>query len=82
VAARCAAFLEDPTNNIWSWATRHIEIEKKEFDETRLKKLTEQLLKKADNAGFKPKDIFAAMLASGLKVEDIVAFMDEVQAKA
>jgi hypothetical protein len=71
-------FLDDPLNNVWSWATRHIEMEKKEFTLLKVTKQVESLLKKSAAAGFKQTDVFKAMLAGGLDMETITAIMEEM----
>lgn len=75
----CADFLEDPLNNIWSWAERNIEIESKEFDQERLNKTVESLLKKADKNGFKPADVLKAMMQHGVTVDTLVDFMGTIE---
>lgn len=71
-------FLDDPHNNIWTWADRHIEMEAKEFTMLKVTKMTESLLKKADKAGFKQADVFKAMLAGGLEMDTITAILVEM----
>jgi hypothetical protein len=75
VKAKALEWLDDPLNNIWSWADRNIEVETKEFDAARLQKQAESLLKKAENNGFKKKDVLAAIMASGVTVDELVEFM-------
>jgi hypothetical protein len=77
---KCEEFLADPLNNIWTWQARSLEIEPKEFDAERMKKQAEALLKKADKNGFKQIDVLKAMLSGGLKIETLIALMDEVKA--
>lgn len=76
--ANAIAWLEDPLNNIWTWAERNIEIEKKEFDAERLKKQAESLLKKAENNGFKKADVFKALMASGVTEDDLIQFIESL----
>ncbi len=76
--AAAGEFLDDPHNNIWSWAERHIEMEKAEFTLLKITKQTESLLKKADKAGFKQADVFKAMLAGGLEMDTITAILVEM----
>lgn len=68
-------FLEDPLNNIWSWAEKNLEVEKKEFDFGQLKKQTDSLLKKADKNGFKKADVLRAMMESGITADELIEFM-------
>lgn len=71
-------FLDDPLNNIWSWAAREIEMEAKPFTMLKVTKMVESMLKKADKAGFKQDDVFKAMLAGGLELDTIHAIMEEM----
>jgi hypothetical protein len=72
-------FLDDPLNNIWSWAAREIEMEVKPFTLLKVTKQIESLLKKADKAGFKQADVFKAMIAGGLDVELIEGMLEEME---
>lgn len=71
-------FLDDPLNNLWSWAAREIEMEAKPFTMLKVTKLIESTLKKADKAGFKQADVFKAMLAGGLEMDVITAILEEM----
>lgn len=73
--AAIIAWLEDPLNNLWTWAERNIDIEPKDFDADRLKKSVSQLMQKADKNGFKKADVLKAMLEAGLTVDELIAFM-------
>lgn len=75
--AATIAWLEDPLNNIWTWADRNITIEK-EFDFSSLKKGAEQLLKKADKNGFKKADVFKALMESGVTEDDLIGFIESL----
>lgn len=77
--AKSAEFLDDPLNNIWTWAARNVTIEAKEFDEERMKKALENTLKKADKAGFSQAQVLKAMLSAGLSIDTLFAIMDEVK---
>lgn len=76
---KAAEFLDDPLNNIWTWAARNVTIEAKEFDEERMKKSLENTLKKADKAGFSQAQVLKAMLSAGLSIDALFAIMDEVK---
>lgn len=79
IKQECIKFLDDPLNNIWSWAERNIDIEPKEFDSARLKKSAESLLKKAENNGFKKSDVLKAMMESGITLDELVEFMSTIE---
>jgi hypothetical protein len=72
-------FLNDPLNNIWTWAAREIEIEAKEFDEARMKKQVEALLKKVNDNKLSQVVMLKAMLENGLSLDSIIALMKEVE---
>lgn len=76
--AATLAWLEDPLNNIWVWADRNIEIEKKEFDAERLKKQAASLLKKATDNGFQKADVFKALMESGVTEADLIGFIESL----
>jgi hypothetical protein len=70
------AFLEDPLNNLWSWAERNIEIQKKDFS---LQQVTESMMgymKKAKKANISQVDVLKAVLAAGVEAESIIAMLD------
>ncbi len=79
VLAKAEVFLEDPLNNIWSWAAREVEIEKKDFDEARMKKQVAALLKKVNDNKLSQTVMLKAMLENGLEVATLVALMAEVE---
>lgn len=79
---RAITFLDDPLNNIWTWAARNVEVEAKEFDEERLKKNMEAILKKADKADIPQATVLKALLAGGLSIDTLMQVMDELTAQA
>ena len=79
VKAKAVAFLEDPLNNIWSWADRAVEIEKKDFDIERMKKQAAALVKKVNDNHLSQVDLLKAMLDNGLTVEALLSLMDVVK---
>lgn len=74
--AQCLEFLADPLNNVWSWAERNVEVEKKAFD---INKKAEQFLKQADKEGFKKVDVLKAIMAAGVSVDELIEFMGTVE---
>lgn len=68
--------LDDPLNNVWTWADRHIEVTPKEFS---IGQSMGALLKKAHNKGVKNNEILAAVMANGLGVDDLIAFMGTME---
>jgi hypothetical protein len=71
-------FLEDPMNNIWSWAARNIEITQKDFTLEAVTKSIEGYLKKANNNGFSQADVMRAIIKGGISADSIIACMDEL----
>ena len=67
--------LEDPHFNIWTWATRHVEIEPKPFDTASVTKMVEKALK---NTGGDQLAVLRAVFAGGIKPDAIIAMMDEL----
>lgn len=76
-ADKTAKFLDDPLNNIWSWATRNVEVQKKEFSLDAVTTYITATLKKADKAGFKQGDVLAAIFKAGFTPESIMALVGE-----
>lgn len=67
-------FLEDPNNNIWSWAERHIDVEEKPFD---VKTVTSTIIKAIKKTNDQ-KAVMKAVLAGGITVDTIIALMQEM----
>lgn len=60
-------FLDDPHNNLWTWADRNIEMAKKPYDVAKVTKEIEKALKKANKG-----DVIRAIMAGGLTIEDML----------
>lgn len=85
--ARKASFdqLEDPLFNVFSWADRHVEIEKKPFTLGKLQQQMGSLVKKAEENKISHADIIRAMFANGIEIGEfmkVVEFMAEEQQPA
>jgi hypothetical protein len=80
VAATAIEWLNDPMNNIWSWADRHIDVEKKPnpFTLDVVKKSLEKLVVKGQKANISKAQIIGAMFASGFTVEDLIESLEQV----
>ena len=76
------AFLQDPNNNIFSWANRHIDIEVKPFNDATLTKYIEGQIKKAAADGKTQKDVLKAVLAAGITAEIVLQVMGELAKQA
>ena len=87
------AFLEDPNNNMFSWAERNIEVEQKPFDQASFLKAQHKAfiraVQQAKDNGIDQKELFFAMFKHeegkpGLDVNALVAVleaMDVVEVK-
>lgn len=65
-------FLEDPMNNIWSWAERHVEVAKKDFDLAQVTAALDTFTKKAKKVGLTQRDVVKAFLAGGVTLDVIM----------
>lgn len=71
-------FLEDPMNNIWSWAERNIEITQKEFSLADVTSATKRFIDKAKKANISQVDVLRAVIAGGLSIDDLIAVMGDM----
>ncbi len=76
-AIKALEWLDDPMNNIWSWADRNIDIVPKEFTLDSVTKATESMLKKADKAGFTQADVLDAMFNAGLTIDALLVMLEK-----
>lgn len=74
-ATKALVWLEDPMNNIWSWADRNIEVVPKEFNIEAIKKATENMLKKAEKNHISKAEVFGAIIAGGFTIAELVECM-------
>lgn len=75
-------FLDDPLNNIWTWAEREVAVEKKEFDIKQVTTAIENFNKKALKNGLTQADVLRAVLSAGFEVDTLLSIMQEMEAKA
>jgi hypothetical protein len=71
-------FLENPNNNLWSWAERHIEIEHKPFAVENVEKFIKGALTKGAGVGLSQVDILKAVFKAGIDPACVVQVMDEM----
>jgi hypothetical protein len=76
--AQAIEWLEDPMNNIWSWADREIDIVPKEFTLEAVTKNVETMLKKAEKNHFTKAQVLSAMFKGGLTMEDLMGALDSM----
>lgn len=75
------AFLQDPNNNMFSWAQRHIEVEQKPFDIASFKKgfksyIVKHLQQAKDN-GLSQKELLGLMFEAGIEVDAVLEVMQQ-----
>ena len=78
--ARKASFdqIEDPLFNVFSWADRHVEIEKKPFTLGKLQQQMGSLVKKAEENKISHADIIRALFANGVEVNEFLKVMEHM----
>lgn len=78
IKAAAITFLEDPMNNIWTWAEREVDIAQKGFDIGMVTKTMERMTKKATDAGLTQADVLRAVFKAGFDVEALLTVMTEM----
>ena len=78
--ARKASFdqLEDPLFNVFSWAERNVEVEKKPFTLGKLQQQMCSLVKKAEENKISHADIIRALFANGVEVNEFLKVMEHM----
>lgn len=71
-------FLENPHNNLWTWAERHIEVTVKPFAIENVEKFIKQALNKGAGVGLSQVDILKAVFKAGIEPDCIIQVMDEM----
>jgi hypothetical protein len=71
-------FLEDPLNNIWTWAARNVTVEQKAFSLDTVTNNVKLYLQKAKDQGMTDKDVMRAIIKGGITADCIIAMMDEL----
>ena len=71
-------FLEEPHNNVWTWAERNIDVMPKPFDVSAITKYMQGALKKAQENGLSQKDVMKAVFASGIEIDCLMDVLDEL----
>ncbi len=72
-------FLDDPMNNIWSWAERNVKVEKKLFKLDTVTKDIERAMKATNDDGeklYNKADIIRAVLAGGITIEEMMEVLN------
>lgn len=71
-------FLENPHNNLWTWAERHIEVAQKPFNIENVEKFIKSALNKGAGVGLSQVDILKAVFKAGIEPDCIIQVMDEL----
>lgn len=80
--AEYVVFMENPNNNIWTWAERNIEIEQKAFELEKVTSYLKVALQKAKDANLTHVDVMRAVIKAGITADDIIAIMEDVGLEA
>ncbi len=70
--------LEDPHFNVFSWAERNVEVERKPFTLGKLQQQMGSLVKKAEENKISHADIIRAMFANGIEVNEFLKVMEHM----
>lgn len=71
-------FLEDPHNNMWTWADREVDMKKKDFDISQVTQGMQRFIKKAEEANLSQADVLRAVFKAGWSVDAVMAVMAEI----
>lgn len=81
--AMSTKFLEDPLNNLWTWAERNVKApELKQFELSQVTAAMGTYLKKAAKANISQVDVLKAVLAAGIDADSIIAMLDTLDMDA
>ena len=69
-------FLENPNNNLWTWAERHIEVQQKPFSVESVEKYMKTALAKVDGDKITQAKILVAVFKAGVDPMAILEAMD------
>lgn len=70
--------LEDPHFNVFSWAERNVEVERKPFTLGKLQQQMGSLVKKANENKISHADIIRALFANGVEVNEFLKVMEHM----
>jgi hypothetical protein len=76
--AEYVTFMQDPNNNIWSWAERHVHVEQKPLSVDHLTKYLTSARQKLQAQGLNDVDLLRAVMKAGVSTDAIIAVMDEM----
>ncbi len=70
--------LEDPHFNVFSWAERNVEVERKPFTLGKLQQQMGSLVKKAEENKISHADIIRALFANGIEIGEFMKVMEHM----
>ena len=76
IKAKALLALTNPHFNIWTWAERNVDIEKKPLKLADITKFVEKTLKRANEEGIAQADVIKAIIDGGLELDALMALMD------
>ena len=82
VFTKAGEFLEDPLNNLWTWAERNVKVEKKAFKLDTLAKDVKRALAQENDAGelmYSKADIIKAVLSGGITSEELLDLLAAIE---
>lgn len=77
--AAAAVFLQDPHNNIWTWAEQNMQVEPKKFDLADITKWMTRTIKKAGENNISQADVLRALFKGGVEADALIAAMQEIE---
>jgi hypothetical protein len=81
VALKALEWLEDPLNNLWTWQTRNIDMEKVvvPYSLDNIRESFAQMVKKGGKVNISKADIIGAMFDTGFTIEDLIETLEKVE---
>jgi hypothetical protein len=70
-------FMNDPHNNIWTWANKHVEVAHKPFSLDKVTSFMTNALKQAKGVGLTDVDIIKAVMKAGITPDAMLAIMSD-----
>lgn len=70
------AFLDEPHNNVWTWAERNVQHEVKPFDKAALDKRVASIVKAATEANIPKGDILRSIIKAGFTQKDLFEILE------
>lgn len=72
------AALDDPHFNLWTWADRNVDVEKKPLELDKVKKYIAGVLKKAEDEGISQSAVLESIFSAGFEVDSLFVLFDKL----